>query len=133
MAYSQAEITQRYRKRHPDRVAAYIALPSTRIKRNTYARKYREQNRERHKAKDLKRYTTALNFIRHAKSGGCSQCGEKTPVCIDFHHIDPTTKLFNISSRLSKSIKTLWNEIAKCTLLCANCHRKLHAIEEVVS
>ena len=59
----------------------------------------------------------------------CINCGEKTAVCLDFHHLDSNDK----DKSLSLSIKWGWGkdrilkEINKCIVLCSNCHRKLHA------
>lgn len=52
-------------------------------------------------------------------------CGENRPECLEFDHIDPSTKKANISEMLSKSLslKTIQEEILKCQVLCANCHR----------
>ena len=44
---------------------------------------------------------------------------------LDFDHIDPKTKAFNVSDcvRRGMSRKTVLAEIQKCQVLCANCHR----------
>lgn len=57
----------------------------------------------------------------------CEMCGEKHPAVLDFHHKEPSGKSFTVSEgflRVSK--KKLLDEISKCQVLCANCHRKLH-------
>lgn len=62
---------------------------------------------------------------------GCQSCGESDPVCLDFHHRDGKQKKATVSSMTFKtSMKPLLEEIAKCDLLCANCHRKLHHEEK---
>ena len=69
-------------------------------------------------------------FINEYKSSmGCQFCNENHPACLDFHHISPTEKTANISriANCSKSIESIQNEIDKCILVCANCHRKIHA------
>jgi hypothetical protein len=69
-------------------------------------------------------------FINEYKEKkGCKFCQENTPVCLDFHHIDPNIKDWNISvmSRGASSITTIKKEINKCIVICSNCHRKLHA------
>lgn len=49
-------------------------------------------------------------------------------VCLDFHHIDSSQKSFDIGKQFHiKAIGTIINEIKKCVVLCANCHRKVHA------
>lgn len=62
--------------------------------------------------------------------------GNKCIVCnynnysgaLEFHHIDPSQKDFTISHLKSYSFNDLVkNELDKCALLCANCHREVHA------
>lgn len=60
----------------------------------------------------------------------CVVCGEKESVCLDFHHTDPNKKDNNVSTMLSEknvSFKKIMAEVDKCTVLCSNCHRKVHA------
>lgn len=57
----------------------------------------------------------------------CLICNESDSCCIDFHHVDPTTKSSTIASLKHSSLETLKSEMDKCVPLCANCHRKLHA------
>lgn len=67
------------------------------------------------------------------KGGVCSRCGYNTCIeALDFHHIDPNNKEFNISHaiRNSHSWERLKIELDKCILLCANCHRELHYTEK---
>ena len=62
----------------------------------------------------------------------CAECGEDDKVCLQFHHIDPNKKETNVVAFASGSRARLIAEIAKCVVLCANCHLKEHArlIEE---
>lgn len=54
---------------------------------------------------------------------GCFDCGYKDYACaLQFHHIDPTTKLTNVSKMYNRALKVIQEEIHKCILLCANCH-----------
>lgn len=59
--------------------------------------------------------------------GKCSRCGySKCKRALDFHHQDPKTKSFNISSfARTASYKKLLEESKKCELLCSNCHREI--------
>lgn len=58
----------------------------------------------------------------------CVRCGyDKCEDAIDLHHVDPSQKDFAISSRWSVSAIKLKAEVDKCVILCANCHRELHA------
>jgi len=64
---------------------------------------------------------------------GCACCGfkENTDV-LHFHHIDPTTKIANVSRMVSKnhSLDRILLEIQKCRLLCITCHHKEHGIKD---
>lgn len=64
--------------------------------------------------------------------GSCKDCGLKSEhmSIYDFHHLDPSNKDFNISSKgHTISEKRLKKELDKCVLLCANCHRIRHELE----
>lgn len=55
----------------------------------------------------------------------CAACGLVDHYIVyDFHHIDPTTKMFSISGS-TKSQETIATEAEKCVMLCAICHRKV--------
>jgi hypothetical protein len=58
----------------------------------------------------------------------CLFCKEDTPCVLDFHHLDPKEKDYQIGSMAPNlSWKSLKRELDKCVILCSNCHRKLHA------
>jgi hypothetical protein len=60
------------------------------------------------------------------KGEKCEKCGySKCIEALEFHHIDPTQKDFNVSSH-SYSSKRMTSEVDKCLLLCSNCHREIH-------
>jgi predicted HNH restriction endonuclease len=59
----------------------------------------------------------------------CSGCGRAGHQAIfEFHHRKPSEKEFGITS---DGIPRRWGrilaELAKCVMLCANCHREVHA------
>jgi len=62
------------------------------------------------------------------KGGKCENCGyDKCVAAMDFHHKNREEKDFAVSSRgRTHSWKKLIEEVDKCSLLCANCHRELH-------
>ena len=64
-----------------------------------------------------------FNSFKEGQS--CRKCGiVYPPYVLDWHHKNPKEKLFNLSKasfRVSRS--RLLAEMAKCELLCANCHR----------
>lgn len=61
--------------------------------------------------------------------GGCSSCGyNKNTAALDFHHVDESTKSFQLDLRSlsNRTMSKIKNEANKCILLCANCHREHH-------
>ncbi len=63
------------------------------------------------------------------KGGRCQACGyDRCVGPLEFHHLDSTRKDFGISSRgYTRSWDRIREELDKCLLLCANCHREVHA------
>ena len=53
----------------------------------------------------------------------CADCGERDPVVLEFDHL--RDKTFDIGSKLiHKAWPAVLAEIAKCEVVCANCHRR---------
>lgn len=57
---------------------------------------------------------------------GCCVCGDKRYYVLDFHHRDGEDKEFTISTCTTSSIARLMEEMSKCDVMCANCHREYH-------
>jgi len=62
------------------------------------------------------------------KGGKCKLCGyNKCVSALEFHHKDPTTKEFSIGlNGATRSWNKVKEELDKCILICANCHREVH-------
>ena len=57
----------------------------------------------------------------------CIQCGWfEHPCGIDWHHVDPSIKSFELSRAFQHGIAKVKDEIAKCVCLCKNCHSMYH-------
>ena len=85
--------------------------------------------RRTHDTRSGKRATNrkTLEYVYRFKiEHGCSKCPERRPVCLQFHHLDPSKKEFDISKAKSRGFDKVIKEISKCILLCGNCH----AVEE---
>lgn len=67
-------------------------------------------------------------FKEFKKDLKCSECPENHPWCLDFHHLDKSTKESTIANLVVSgySKEKILAEISKCIVLCSNCHRKLH-------
>jgi len=79
------------------------------------------------------RIKTIRIWIEQYKIGKeCIICSENHPACLDFHHVDRTIKEFSIGAfpRKTYTLKKVQEEIAKCIIICSNCHRKKHYEEK---
>lgn len=92
---------------------------SSRFKSNT-AEYYRARRRE------IKE--SLINY----KGGECIKCSyNRCYKALQFHHLDPSKKDFNISTNIrSLRFEKIKEEIDKCILVCANCHAEIH--EEII-
>lgn len=64
-----------------------------------------------------------------AAGGSCALCGyDACMAALQFHHVDPSTKTFQLGGRgISRAWDVLLAEAAKCVLLCANCHAEVES------
>ena len=74
----------------------------------------------------LRRFALVQDF---KAAQGCAVCGEKDPIVLDLHHLDPLIKIAPLSRMVNgrSSYATIRAELEKCVVLCANCHRREHA------
>ena len=85
------------------------------------------KKRSRCKACDSKYKEELKEYIKSLKSAPCKDCGKTYPhYVMDFDHLDGTIKRANISALIGErtSLQCILNELAKCELVCANCHRE---------
>jgi hypothetical protein len=66
-------------------------------------------------------------WIADYKVGKNCECGEAHPACLEFHHINPMMKDIKIASAIKHwGLERLKSEVAKCIIICSNCHQKHH-------
>jgi hypothetical protein len=100
------------------------------IKRREASRRHYAKHRDKVIASAKKYSKLAKERIRvyintHLKANPCVDCGETNIIVLEFDHINDD-KHFSISdaTRHGYGMKKLKDEIAKCEVRCANCHRK---------
>lgn len=89
--------------------------------------RYYEKNKHKVMQRTYQRRQECKKRAVEYLGGKCNRCN-LVDKCLDvycFHHKDPSTKSFKISSRRMK-FETIRDELDKCLLLCVNCHRKEH-------
>lgn len=81
--------------------------------------------RERTTRRHTENRAWAIDFL----GGCCKSCG--TQEDLEFDHVDPSTKSFNLGSHLGRySLKKLKAELVKCQLLCTACHKVKTGVAE---
>jgi len=96
----------------------------------------RSECKECHTAYMKQKYQEKKNEIQELKSQyACAKCGDTRGYVLDFHHIDPTEKEDSIARMISNNyeLNRVYDEIKKCVVLCANCHREFHYLQSIDS
>ena len=104
--------------------------------RDNYCRPCRAAYKQEHYARNRQRYidnacrrrnllaVKRFEFlIEYFKSHPCCDCGETDPMVLEFDHL--RDKEFNVAQGVrDRSWQAFTDEIAKCEVVCANCHRR---------
>lgn len=70
------------------------------------------------------RWRHRADLLDQARSVPCTDCGGVFPQCaMDFDHRDPSTKVRGVTRMINGSIDRMMAEVAKCDIVCVNCHR----------
>ena len=96
---------------------------------NIYTRHHYKSNKEYYSTRNKTHREEMKKWMADIKSDlQCIKCREATLMCLDFHHRDPGLKDCSIYQAIRRwGKKRIIEEISKCDVLCANCHRKEHA------
>ena len=81
-----------------------------------------------YQAQQLRGRSRKVELIK-LKGSECESCGyKKNFAALEFHHVDPDTKLFQLDLRSlsNRRWEVVLKEADKCCLLCSNCHAELH-------
>lgn len=95
--------------------------------KNKSIEEYRKNDAGYHKRKSAKqrerRVSTRQKIWNFLKDHPCVDCGETNPIVLDFDH--QRDKLFNIGDAVRRGFgwHAISEEIKKCLVRCANCHR----------
>lgn len=102
-----------------------------RDKVSEHRKRYRNKNGDKIKSSVREARDARKQALIERVGSCCNRCGGVFPLAVyHFHHIDPATKDIKIASLMCSSsaekLAMLDIEIAKCILVCANCHAMIH-------
>lgn len=94
-------------------------------KAKIYSKKHYENNKAIYIERSRLQKLALKTWLDEVKNKPCTDCGILyPPYVMDFDHTQQGTKLGNVADLVSKgSLTKLKEEISKCELVCANCHR----------
>lgn len=101
----------------------------TKEERAAYMKQRHAANKEKRIAANKEQRKKKQDVLREYKKNLiCVRCGFSDYRAIEFHHRDPEQKLFSVSQAVStsQSLTRIFEEIAKCDAICANCHAIEH-------
>jgi len=77
---------------------------------------------ERKRKRKIERIEYIYNYLLE---NPCVDCGENNPIVLEFDHKDNVEKIGNLCDMISEGVDLvkIKNEINKCDVRCANCHR----------
>lgn len=100
-------------------------LNKYKVDRQKYNDERRKTSNRRTNKKDDVSYANKSLYIKEQKNKPCMDCGISYPYYVmDFDHRNPLEKSGNLARMGASSIEEIIAEIAKCDLVCANCHRE---------
>lgn len=126
-----SERQKAYRSKRKEEISEkgkrYYEANKERINQRT--RKWRQDNHEELMERQRIRRQDASTLLAQLKTP-CVKCGESRNWVIQFHHIDPSVKSFELSvdTVSHKKVEIAKVEASKCACLCANCHTEFHYI-----
>lgn len=102
------------------------------LKHREYRKEYCKAYHKKHKEKRIKFDALYRDKVNALKTP-CAKCGDTRLYVIDFHHINPAEKEFNIHHKTAKKdFSIIENEVKKCVCLCRNCHMEFHYFYGVI-
>ena len=108
-------------KLHPENAFGVALTTRTKVYRRRKCRYCYRLTKQRL----IYRYYQWLN--KYKQQRGCSRCKITDARVLDFHHKNDHNKLFAVGGfRRSVGFDRIQQEVKKCDVICANCHRILH-------
>lgn len=99
--------------------------------KSDHAKHYQKDKAKYKNRSSTRRKRITAEYTEWKSKQVCCRCGETDEACLDAHHIDPSQKEFQLAKLGQEEFGTnrWFNELAKCIIVCANCHRKIHKYE----
>jgi cytochrome c556 len=105
------------------------STPEGLAKEKLWNKTYYENNKQKFIDDVNKRRREKQRWFKEIKRGlKCTLCPETHPACLQFHHKDRKEKEDTVCRMVLRNLSKdrILAEIAKCEVLCSNCHFKLH-------
>ncbi|MAH42137.1 hypothetical protein CL614_00160 [archaeon] len=115
---------------YKDKEKERMWIEKNKERRKKYKAEWHQKNKERRNAENKKRREEFREWYFSLKRGKkCEICGyDKHFSALDFHHKNAELKESSIADLITKTTnkQKILEEVEKCIIVCANCHRELH-------
>ena len=93
-----------------------------------YSKQHYKSNKRQYNTRARQRKQESARWInKYKRDRKCAECEEGNPIILQFHHNSGKSESdISVSQIKACSLDVIKAEIAKCTVLCANCHKKKH-------
>ena len=90
-----------------------------------FTRSHYRRRKRSYLERNLRAYAERRHLVIEAKSRPCADCRIQYPYYVmDFDHRNGSTKEFGLNAVHRVTKRAILREIAKCDVVCANCHRE---------
>jgi hypothetical protein len=99
--------------------------PFCRSCQKQYAKQHYQSDPAYYAAKRDRQRLQAQEFVvARLTSSSCIDCGESDIVTLEFDHLRDKVKDISSMVHSGSALSTIEQEIEKCEIVCANCHRR---------
>lgn len=102
-----------------------LRLPYCRECGKQFTQSHYRRNKRQYIGRSVRAKKQRREYLRQVKSRPCADCGVQYPYYVmDFDHREGEEKIFEMNRVNYVTMRTIKQEIEKCDVVCANCHRE---------
>jgi len=116
--------------RAPGKLTSYCKRCQRAYCKEHYQRYVRKHNTRRNNSTQRYRSRNRVLLMEYLRTHPCVDCGEADQVVLELDHVRGAKSCeISVMVAAGRSWKRIEDELAKCVVRCANCHRRKTAID----
>jgi hypothetical protein len=119
------------KRRNIDGHSNICRVCSNKHSKEYYRKNDKKMKKQIHESKTIRIRENRMKVFHYLSQHSCVDCDENDPIVLEFDHVRGK-KIHEVSKLVGEgySWKRIENEIKKCDVRCANCHRRKTAKEQ---